>query len=60
MMIVFEKSTTRPFESVRRPSSSTCRSTLLDLGVGLLELVEQDHRVGPAADGLGQLAAPSS
>ena len=28
-----------------------------DLGVGLLDLVEQDHRVGPPAHRLGQLAA---
>ncbi len=28
-----------------------------DLGVGLLDLVEEDHPVGAAADGLGQLAA---
>ena len=28
-----------------------------DVGVGLLDLVEQHDRVGPAADGLGELAA---
>jgi hypothetical protein len=28
-----------------------------DVGVGLLDLVEQDHRVGPAANRLGELAA---
>ena len=28
-----------------------------DLGMGLLDLVEQDHGVGPPAHGLGQLAA---
>ncbi len=27
------------------------------VGMGFLDLVEQDHPVGPAADGLGELAA---
>ena len=54
---VFLKSTVRPWPSVRRPSSITCRSVLKTSRVGLLDLVQQDHRVGPAADRLGQLAA---
>jgi hypothetical protein len=43
MMMQFRKSTRRPLAS--------------DLGMRLLDLVEQDHRVALAADGFGQLAA---
>ena len=43
---VLRKSTVWPWPSVRRPSSSTCSSTL-NVGVGLLDLVEQDDLVGP-------------
>ena len=55
--ITLRKSTVRPWPSVSRPSSSTCSRMSNDLGVGLLDLVQQHDRVGPAAHGLGQLAA---
>ena len=54
---VFLKSTVRPWPSVRRPSSITCSSDVEHVGVGLLDLVEQHDRVGPAAHRLGELAA---
>ena len=54
---VFRKSTVRPWPSVSRPSSSTCSRMSKTSGVRLLDLVEQDHRVRPAAHRLGQLAA---
>ena len=54
---VLVKLTVRPWPSVSRPSSMICSSDVEDVGVGLLDLVEQDDRVGPAAHRLGQLAA---
>ena len=57
MMTVFLKSTVRPCPSVSRPSSSTCSSTLNTSLMRLLDLVEQDHLIGPAAHGFGQHAA---
>ena len=57
MTTVLRKSTVRPWPSVRRPSSSSCSSDVEHVGVGLLDLVEQHHRVGPPAHRLGQLAA---
>ena len=54
---VFLKFTVRPWPSVRRPSSSTCSSTLNTSVVRLLDLVEQQHAVGLAAHGFGQVAA---
>ena len=57
MTTVLRKSTVRPCPSVRRPSSSSCSSDVEHVGVGLLDLVEQDHRVGTAAHGLGELPA---
>ena len=55
--ITLRKSTVRPWPSVSRPSSSTCQQHVEDVGVGLLDLVEQHDRVRPAAHRLGQLAA---
>ena len=57
MMTVLRKSTVRPWPSVRRPSSSSCSSDVEHVGVGLLDLVEQHHRVGAPAHRLGELAA---
>ena len=57
MITVLRKSTVRPWESVKRPSSSTCSRVLKTSACGLLDLVEQDHRVGLAAYGFGELAA---
>ena len=57
MMIALRKSTVRPCESVRRPSSGDLEQDVEDIRVGLLDLVEQQHRVRLAAHGLGQLAA---
>ena len=57
MITVLRKLTVRPWASVRRPSSRICSSVLKTSGMGLLDLVEQDDRVGLAAHGLGQLPA---
>ena len=57
MITVLRKSTVRPWESVIRPSSSTCSRVLKTSGVRLLDLVEQHDRVGLAAHRLGELAA---
>ena len=54
---VFVKSTVRPWPSVRRPSSMHLQQDVEHVGVRLLDLVEQHHRVRPAADGLGELTA---
>ena len=45
----------RPWPSVSRPSSSTCSSSVEHVRVGLLDLVEQHHRVRAAAHRLGEL-----
>ena len=61
MTTVFLKSTVRPCESVRRPSSSTCSSAehlqqcVEDVVMGLFDLVEQDDGIRLPPDGLGQL-----
>ena len=57
MMRVLRKSTVRPWPSVRRPSSSTCKQHVEDVGVRLLDLVEQHDLIGPAAHGFGQRPA---
>ena len=57
MSTVFLKSTVRPFESVRRPSSITCKQDVEDVGMRLLDFIEQNNGVGAAANGLSQLAA---
>ena len=49
MMTVFLKSTVRPFESVRRPSSRIWRC--------LFDFVEEDDGVGFTSDGFGELSA---
>ena len=56
-MTVLRKSTVRPWPSVSRPSSSTCSSTLKTSGMRLLDLVEQNHRVGLAAHRFGEITA---
>ena len=57
MISVLRKSTVRPWPSVRRPSSSTCSSTLNTSRMRLLDLVEQDDLIGAPAHGLGERAA---
>ena len=57
MITVFLKSTVRPCESVRRPSSRICRKHVEHVGVGLLDLVEEHDGVGLAPHGFGELAA---
>ena len=57
MISVLRKSTVRPCPSVRRPSSSTCSSTLKTSGMRLLDLVEQHDLIGPAPHRFGQRAA---
>jgi hypothetical protein len=54
---VLRKSTVRPWPSVRRPSSSTCSSTLKTSSMRLLDLVEQHHLIGPPPHRFGQHAA---
>ena len=56
-MIVLRKSTLRPLASVSLPSSKIWRRMLNDFGVGLLDLVEQDHGVRLASHRFGELAA---
>ena len=55
--ITFLKSTVRPWPSVRRPSSMHLQQHVEDLGVRLLDLVEQHDAVRAPAHGLGELAA---
>ena len=57
MTMVFLKSTVRPWPSVRRPSSRICSKHVEDVRVRLLDLVEEDDRVRPAAHRLGELPA---
>ena len=57
MMSVFEKSTTRPFESVRRPSSSTWSRMFETSGCAFSNSSSSTTEYGPAADGLGELPA---
>ena len=45
-------------ERIRQPTFfHDLQQHVVDVAVGLLDLVHEDHRVGPAADALGQLAA---
>ena len=53
-MTQWRKSTSRPWRSVRRPSSKTCRKMSQHRLCGLLELVEQDHRERVLADSRDQ------
>ena len=46
---VFVKSTVRPWPSVSRPSSMQLQQHVEHVGVRLLDLVEQDHRVRAGA-----------
>ena len=57
MSTVLRKSTVRPWLSVRRPSSRICSKRVEHVGVGLFDLVEQDHAERLAPHGLGELAA---
>src|SRR5215217_1962570 len=56
-MIVLVKSTTRPLPSVSRPSSKTWSRDVVDVGMRLLDLVEEDDRIGPPPHALGELPA---
>jgi hypothetical protein len=56
-MTVLRKSTVRPWPSVRAAVVEHLQQDVEDVRVGLLDLVHQDHAVGPAAHGLGQVAA---
>ncbi len=56
-MTVFLKSISRPSPSSSVPLSKTWKKSSSDVGVGLLDLVEQHDAVGLAADRLGQHAA---
>ena len=57
MMSTLRKSTVRPCPSVSRPSSSTCKQDVEDVGMRLLDLVEQHDLIGPPAHRFGQRAA---
>ena len=57
MISVLRKSTWLPRESVRMPSPEDLQQDVGDVGMGPLDLVEQDHRVRIAAHPLGQLNA---
>ena len=57
MMMAFLKLTTRPWPSVRRPSSSTCSRMLNTSGCAFSISSSSITRIGLAAHGLGQLAA---
>ncbi len=57
MMMVLRKSTRRPLAVGQVPVLEDLQQHVEDLGVRLLDLVEQHHGVGLAAHGLGQLAA---
>ena len=57
MMMALRKSTVRPWASVSLPVLQDLQQDVEHVGMGLLDLVEQHHRVGPAAHRLGQLAA---
>ena len=56
-MMVLRKSTLRPFASVEVTVVEYLQEQVEDLGVGLLDLVQQDAGVAAAAHGVGQLAA---
>ena len=56
MMTVFLKSTERPCASVSRPSSKHLQQRVEDVGVRLLDLVEEHHRERLAPHLLGELA----
>ena len=57
MISVLRKSTVRPCPSVRRPSSSTCSSTLKTSGCAFSISSKRIDLIGPAAHRLGQRAA---
>ena len=57
MMMVFLKSTVRPWESVMRPSSSTCSRMLNTSGCAFSTSSNSTTEYGLAAHSLGQLAA---
>ena len=57
MISVLRKSTVRPWPSVRRPSSSTCSSTLKTSGCAFSISSNRIDLIGPAAHGFGQRAA---
>ena len=57
MITVFVKSTVRPVAVGEAAVVQHLQQDVEHVGVGLLDLVEQDHGVGPAAHRLGQLAA---
>ena len=56
-MTVLRKSTVRPWPSVSRPSSSSCRSTLKTSACAFSISSRRTHGVRPAAHGLGELPA---
>ena len=57
MMTVFLKFTVRPCESVTPPVVQDLQQHVEHVVVRLLDLVEEDHAVGLAPHGLGELAA---
>ena len=57
MMRVLRKSTVRPLASAEVAVLHDLQEHVEGFGVGLLDLVEEDHAVGLAAHGLGKLAA---
>ena len=57
MMMQLRKSTRRPLASRQMPVLQDLQEDVEDLGMCLLDLVEQDDGVALAADGFGQLAA---
>ncbi len=57
MITVFLKSTVRALGVGQAAVLEDLQQRVEDVGMGLLDLVEQHDRVGTAADGLGELAA---
>ena len=57
MITVLRKSTVRPWRVGEPPVVQDLQQHVEHVGVRLLDLVEQQHAVGPAADGLGELPA---
>ena len=57
MTTVFLKSTVRPWPVGQTAVVEQLEEHVEDVGVRLLDLVEENHAVGLAAHGLGELAA---
>ena len=56
-MMVFEKSTVRPWPVGESTVVEHLEQDVGDVGVGLLHLVEEHHRIGPSPNRLGETPA---